>query len=105
MYSRYVLFREMKDVFKQDVTPSKEEPEKIDCDLKDDELDYTEEQESEEEDSHTLVLRRLVQERRKLERYTPPDFRSNFSLSITDDDPRTIRDDIFFPGRHIFGTT
>jgi hypothetical protein len=37
-------------------------------------------------------LRRSVRERRKLERYTPPDFRSNFSLSITDDDPRTVRE-------------
>jgi hypothetical protein len=26
------------------------------------------------------------------ERYTPPDFHSNFSLSITDDDPRTVRE-------------
>jgi hypothetical protein len=26
------------------------------------------------------------------ERYTPSDFRSNFALSITDDDPRTVRE-------------
>jgi hypothetical protein len=26
------------------------------------------------------------------ERYTPPNFRSKFVLSITDDDPRTIRE-------------
>jgi hypothetical protein len=51
----------MKDVVKQEVLPSKEEPEKIEFDLKDDELDSTEEQESEEEDPHTLVLRRSVQ--------------------------------------------
>jgi hypothetical protein len=37
-------------------------------------------------------LRRLVWERRQLERYSPPDFHSNFSLSITDDDPRTVRE-------------
>jgi hypothetical protein len=24
--------------------------------------------------------------------YTPPDFRSNFSLSIIDDDPRIVRE-------------
>jgi hypothetical protein len=37
-------------------------------------------------------LRRSVRERRKLERYTPSNFHSNFSLSITDDDPRTARE-------------
>ena len=29
---------------------------------------------------------------RKLERYSPPNFGSNFSLSITNDDPRTVRE-------------
>jgi hypothetical protein len=47
--------------------------------------------ESEEEDPHTPVLRRSDRERRLPERYSPSDFRSNFSLSIIDDDPRTIR--------------
>jgi hypothetical protein len=60
--------------------------------LKDNESDSTEEQESEEEDPHTPVLRRSVWERRKPKRYTPLDFHSNFSLSITDDDPRTVRE-------------
>ena len=58
VYSRDVVFREMKDVDKQEVLPSKEEPEKIEFDLKDDESDSTEEHESEEEDPHTPVLRR-----------------------------------------------
>src|ERR1700678_836163 len=40
----------------------------------------------------TQVLRRLVRERRLPERYTPSDFCSNFSLSITDDDPRIVRE-------------
>jgi hypothetical protein len=34
----------------------------------------------------------LVRERRLPERYTPSNFHSNFSLSIIDDDPRTIRE-------------
>jgi hypothetical protein len=46
MYSRDVVFREMKDVVKQEVLPSKEEPKKIEFDLKDDEADSTEEHES-----------------------------------------------------------
>jgi hypothetical protein len=36
MYSQDVVFREMKDVFKQEVLPSKEEPEKIEFEPKDD---------------------------------------------------------------------
>jgi hypothetical protein len=45
VYSRDVVFREMKDVVKQEVLPSKEEPNKIEFDLKDDESNSTEEQE------------------------------------------------------------
>ena len=82
----------MKDVVKWEVLPSKEEPQKIEFDLKDDELNSTEEHESKEEDPHTPVLRRSYRERRLLERYSPSDFHSNFSLSITDDDPRTVRE-------------
>ena len=37
-------------------------------------------------------MRRLVRERRLPERYTPYDFCSNFALSITDDDPRTVKE-------------
>jgi hypothetical protein len=33
-----------------------------------------------------------MRKRKQPERYSPHDFRSNFSLSITDDDPRTIRE-------------
>ena len=33
-----------------------------------------------------------MRDKRKPERYSPPDFHSNFSLSITDDDPRTVRE-------------
>jgi hypothetical protein len=37
-------------------------------------------------------LKRSVREIRLLERYTPFDFCSNFALSITDDDPRIVRE-------------
>jgi hypothetical protein len=50
----------MKDVIKQEVLQSKEELEKIEFDLKDDESESTEEHESEEEDPHTPILRRSV---------------------------------------------
>jgi hypothetical protein len=45
VYNRDVVFREIKDVVKHDVLLSKEELEKIELDLKDDESDSTEEQE------------------------------------------------------------
>jgi hypothetical protein len=89
-----VVFREMKDVVKQEVLPSKEELEKIEFDLNDDEEYFIEEHESEEEDPHTPVLRRSERERRLLERYSPSNFHSNFALSITDDDPRTVREEV-----------
>jgi hypothetical protein len=70
----------------------KEEPEKIEFELKDDESNSTEKLESEEEDPHTPIFRRSVHERRQSERYTLSDFRSNFTLSITDEDLRTVRE-------------
>ena len=88
VYIQDVVFREIKYVVKQDVLPSKEEPEKMEFDLKDDEANSTEEHELEEEDPHTPVLRRSDRESRLPERY----IHSNFSLSIIDDDPRTVRE-------------
>ena len=56
------------------------------------EEEEAEEVEEEEEEHHTPVLRRSVRERRQPERYIPLDFRSNFDLSIIDDDPITVRE-------------
>eukprot|EP00253_Pinus_taeda_P032217 PITA_32217 len=50
------------------------------------------EEELEDEEPQTLVVRRSIRERRHLERYIPPTFCSNFSLSITDDEPRTMKE-------------
>jgi hypothetical protein len=61
--------------------------------LDDEKSESSEEDEvEEEEEPHTPLLRRSVREIRQPERYSPPDFRSNFALSITDDDPRTVRE-------------
>lgn len=38
------------------------------------------------------MLKILVWERTKVERYTPPNFHSNFALFITNDDPRIVRE-------------
>jgi hypothetical protein len=73
-----------------------DEPEKIELELDDAKSESSEEEEAkeeeEEEEPHTPVLRRSVRDRRQPKRYSPLDFRSNFSLSITDDDRRTIRE-------------
>ena len=67
-----------------------DEPEKIELDLDDAKSESSEEEE--EEEPHSPVLRRSVRDKRQPERYSPPDFHSNFALSITDDDPITIRE-------------
>jgi hypothetical protein len=98
VYSRDVVFREVKDVSKHEFPPTQDEPEKIELELDDakskssEEEEAEEAEEEEEEEPHTPVLRRSVRDRRKPERYSPPDFHSNFALSITDDDPRTVRE-------------
>ena len=86
VYSQDVVFREVKDVSKQEFLPRKEEPEKIELELNDKKTESSKEESEdeaeEEEEPHTPVLRKSVRERRQPERYSPPDFHSNFSLSI-----------------------
>jgi hypothetical protein len=71
------------------------EPNKIELDLDDAKSESSEEEEAEEEEEeepHTPVLRISVRDKRKPERYSPLDFHSNLSLSITDDDSITVRE-------------
>jgi hypothetical protein len=56
VYSRDVVFREIKYVFKKEFLLGNEEPKKIEFELKDDESDSTKEHES-EEDPHTPLMR------------------------------------------------
>jgi len=90
VYKRNVAFREVKHVIKREVLPK--EPEKIEFKLKEEESDSIAEHESEDEDPQTLAVRRSIRERRQQERYSPFVFYSNFSLSINEDDPRTVRE-------------
>jgi hypothetical protein len=94
VYSQDVVFREVKDVSKHEFLPTQDKPEKIEIELDDAKSESSKEEEAkeEEEEPHTPVLRRSVREKRQPERYNPPDFRSNFALSITDDDPITVRE-------------
>ena len=63
VYSRDVVFREVKDVIKHEVQPK--EPEKIEFELKDEESNSTTEEESEDEEPQTPGVRRSVRERRQ----------------------------------------
>ena len=90
VYSRDVVFIEAKDVIKHEVQPK--EPEKIEFELKEEELDSTTEEESEDEEPQTPSVRRSTRERRQPERYSPSTFYLNFSLSVTDNDPRVVKE-------------
>jgi hypothetical protein len=72
--------------------PRLEEPEKIDFELDDAKSESSEEDEAEEEEPHTPVLRREVRERKQPEKYSPPDFCSNFVLPIIDNDLGIVRE-------------
>jgi len=87
-----VVFREVKDVIKHGVQPK--EPEKIEFELKEEESDSTIEEESEDEEPQTQGLRRLVRERRQPEQYSSSTFCSNFSLFVTDDDSKTMKEGV-----------
>jgi hypothetical protein len=79
-------------VSKQEFLPMQDEPEKIELELDDAKSESFGEEEAEEEEPHTPVFRRSVRDKGKPERYSPPDFHSNFALSITDDDPKIVRE-------------
>jgi len=65
---------------------------KIEFELKEEESNSVAEEESEDEEPQTPAVRRSVRERRQLEMYSPSAFCSNFSLSVTDDDPKTLKE-------------
>eukprot|EP00253_Pinus_taeda_P003260 PITA_03260 len=89
-FEKCIFIGEVKIVVKHEV-PSKE-PKKIEFEIKEEESDSTIEEESEDEGPQTSVVRRSVQERRQPERYSPSVLCSKFSLSITDDDPKTVKE-------------
>jgi len=72
VYSRGVVFREVKAIIKHEFLPKG--PEKIQFERKEEDSDSTTEEESENEELQTSVLRRSVRERTKLESYSPSTF-------------------------------
>eukprot|EP00253_Pinus_taeda_P024185 PITA_24185 len=85
-----IFIGEVKDVIKHEVQPK--EPMKIEFELKEEELDSTTKEESKDEEPQTPSVRISAREGRQPERYIPSTFYSNFYLSITDDDPRTVKE-------------
>eukprot|EP00253_Pinus_taeda_P004289 PITA_04289 len=63
VYSQDVVFREVKDVIKHEFQPK--EREKIEFELKEEELDSTAEEESEDEELENPSVRRSIRERRQ----------------------------------------
>ena len=93
IYSQDVVYKEVKNVSRQEVTPMEKELEKIEFELEGEESDSTEEVElEEEEEPHTPVLRRSSREIRKPERYSAHYFCSHFSFCITNDDPTNVKE-------------
>eukprot|EP00253_Pinus_taeda_P029316 PITA_29316 len=75
-------------------TVQPKEPVKIEFELKEEESDSVADEESKDEEPQTPNVRRSARERRQPERYSPYAFCSNFALSVTDDDPRTVKEEV-----------
>jgi hypothetical protein len=70
-------------------------PEKVCFELRNEEDDLDESTESEEEvEKLTLVVRRSGQIIKPLERYIPPDFYFSFVLTSTNDEPKSVGEEI-----------
>ena len=88
-----MVFREVKNTSTNDDEPRG--PKKTKFEIMDEGADSVEEEllELEEEvDLQTLALRRSDHERRPVDRYSPPDFRSTFVLSDVSDEPRSVKE-------------
>jgi hypothetical protein len=69
------------------------EPEKLVLELRNEEHDFDESNESDEKvESLTLVIWMFEQVRKPTEGYSPSDFHSAFVLSTTNDEPRSIKE-------------
>ena len=88
-----MVFREVKNTSRNE--DESKGPEKEEFETMDKGVDSVEEEliESEEEvDLQTPAVRRSNRERRPVDRYSPPDFRSTFVLSAVSDEPRSVKE-------------
>jgi hypothetical protein len=92
MYSRDVVFKEVEGKSEFEVVQTKNNPDKVRFELRNEEDDLDESIESNEEvEQLTPVVRRSERVRKLVERYSPPNFHSTFMLTATDEEPKSIR--------------
>ena len=90
-----MVFREVKNTSKN--KDESKGPKKAEFEIMDEGVDSVEEEliESEEEvDLQTPAVRRSDRERRPVDKYSPPEFRSAFVLSAVSDEPRSIKEPV-----------
>ena len=97
VYTQDVVFREVKNTTRNE--DESKGPEKTSFEIMDEGANSVEEKllESEEEvDLQTLALRRFDCERRPVDRYSPPDFRSAFVLFVVSDEPISVKEAVSY---------
>jgi hypothetical protein len=94
VYSRDVVFRDVGRKSESEVVQTKNNPEKVRFELRNEEEgDSNESIESDEEvEQPTLVVKRSERVRKLVERYSLPDFRSAFVLTTTDEEPKSVKE-------------
>ena len=98
VYSRDVIFKEVAYTSRNEDEIRGEETQKKEFKLRNDEFDSQEGFEwiesNEEVEHQTLVLRRFGCVRRQADMYIPPDFHFNFALSTSNEDPRSVKEEV-----------
>jgi hypothetical protein len=96
VYSRDVVFREFKSKSKhKKIVHTENNPKTVWFELRNEEDDSDESNESEEEVKQlTMVVRRSKRVRKLVKRYSPPDLCSTFMLTATDDESKSVGEEI-----------
>ena len=93
VYSRDVVFMEVKNTSRNE--DKSKGPEKTEFEIMDEGVDSVKEEliELEEEvDLQTPTVKRSDHERRPIDKYSPPNFRFAFVLSIVSDEPKSVKE-------------
>jgi hypothetical protein len=91
-YNRDVVFIEVRGKSEyEEVVRTKNYPDTVQFELRNEKYDLDESTESEEEVKQlTPVIRRLERVRKPVKRYSPPDFHSAFMLTTINDEPKLV---------------
>ena len=94
VYSRDVVFKEVKNTSRNEDEPKEKGPEKMEFEIMNEASNSFQEELSESDEEvelQTPALRRYDHVRRPVERYSPTNFRSDFVLSTINDEPRSVK--------------